>query len=119
MNFVSLPTSNEGTCRRQLVGIASVSLVEEFSLIFTGTNGQDVEMFVARERTSPILSTLPIRSVSTGAQEARQPLVGLGLPCLRKIYVNRPCGNRPNISKYALTSWNYSIHLGTMTERSI
>jgi len=54
MNLVSLPTSNEGTCTRQLVGIASVSLVEEFSLIFTGTNGHDVEMFVARERTSPI-----------------------------------------------------------------
>lgn len=48
--FVSLSTSNEGTCKRQLLGIASVSLCEEFSLIFTGTNGHDVEMFIAPER---------------------------------------------------------------------
>ena len=50
MDSVSLPTSNEGTCKRQLIGIASVSLFEEFSLIFTATNGHDVEMFVTPER---------------------------------------------------------------------
>jgi len=60
MNFVSLPTSNEGTYRRQLIGIASVSLFEEFSLIFTGTNGHDVEMVVAPERANlPHLEQTP------------------------------------------------------------
>jgi hypothetical protein len=57
MKLVSLPTSNEGTCRRQLVGIAPVSLVEESSLMVTATNLHDVEMLVARERTSPIVHT--------------------------------------------------------------
>jgi hypothetical protein len=53
MNSVSLLTSNEETRRRQLIGIASVSHFEEFSMIFTATNGHDVEMFVERERNSP------------------------------------------------------------------
>jgi hypothetical protein len=53
MNSVSLLTSNEETRRRQLIGIAPVSHFEEFSMIFTVTNGHDVEMFVERERTSP------------------------------------------------------------------
>ena len=41
---------------RQLIGIATVSPIEEFSLILTATNGHDVEMFiVSRERPSPRL----------------------------------------------------------------
>ena len=74
MNLVSLPTSNEGTCTRQLVGIASVSLVEEFSLIFTGTNGHDVEMFVARERTSPILTHSPSGALARVLRRQDSPL---------------------------------------------
>ena len=76
-----------------MIGIDSVSHVEEFSLIFTAINGHDVKMFVARERL-PHLEHTPHRSVSTGAQEARQPLVGLGLPCppenLRKPAMRQP-----------------------------
>jgi hypothetical protein len=52
INYVSLPRSNEG--RRQLIGIAPVSPIEEFSLIFIAPNGHDVEMLIVpRERTSP------------------------------------------------------------------
>jgi hypothetical protein len=51
INCVSLPRSKE---ERQLIGIASVSPVEEFSLIFTATNGDDEEIFIVpRERPSP------------------------------------------------------------------
>ena len=38
----------------QLVGIAPVSPIEDFSLIFTAPNGHDVQMFIVRrERPSP------------------------------------------------------------------
>jgi hypothetical protein len=57
-NFVSLLMSNQGM-RRQPIGIAPVSPCEEFSLIFSATNGNDVEMFVERERTSPVEQRSP------------------------------------------------------------
>jgi hypothetical protein len=68
MNSVSLLRSNKETWRRQLIGIVPVSPFEEFSVVFTATNGHDVEMFVERERTSPSESTLPMRSVSPRAR---------------------------------------------------
>ena len=44
----------EGRKLRQLIGIATVSPIEDFSLIFTAPNGHDVEMFIVpRERPSP------------------------------------------------------------------
>jgi hypothetical protein len=42
------------TANRYRLGIAPVPPIEEISLIFTATNGHDVEMFIVpRERPSP------------------------------------------------------------------
>ena len=72
-----------------------VSPFEEFSVIFTATNGHDVEMFVRESAPPPVKSTLPTRSVSPRAKGGKVARGGSPLPCLRKIYINRPCGNRP------------------------
>ena len=54
INCVSLPRSNEGKKKTANRYRHSVSPIEEFSLIFTATNGHDVEMFIVqRERPSP------------------------------------------------------------------
>ena len=62
INCVSLPRSNEGKEEGQLTGIATVSPIEEFSLIFTATNGHDVEGFMCSESALPPLeSTLHMK----------------------------------------------------------
>jgi len=46
---------------RQLIGIAAVSPIEEFSLIFTATDGHDVEGLMCSESPPPLESTLPMK----------------------------------------------------------
>ena len=47
---------------RQLIGIAAVSPIEKFSLIFTATDGHDVEGLMCSESAPPPLeSTLPMK----------------------------------------------------------
>ena len=103
-----------------MIGIDSVSHVEEFSLIFTAINGHDVKMFVARERL-PHLEHTPHRSVSTGAQEARQSLVcrlRTALPPgnLRKPAIRQPPQHQqvcPHKRELFDTAWNddRAVHL--------
>jgi hypothetical protein len=81
-----------GISRRQPIGIAAVSPVEEFLLIVTASGRHDVEKFTPKGRTSPIWSKLPKRSFSESAPEARQPRSRTALPPknLRKPTTSQP-----------------------------
>ncbi len=59
MHFASLLTSNEESWRRQLIGIDPVSPCEEVLVIFTATNGHDVEMFVRESAPPPVRARSP------------------------------------------------------------
>jgi hypothetical protein len=62
INCVSRSNEEKKIANRYRVGIAQVSPIEKFSLIFTATDGHDVEGLMCSESAPPPLeSTLPIR----------------------------------------------------------